>query len=838
MPEPTDAPLSQPQRLGLLAALVVLALLTLPTLSTSRLYVWPSRGLALLFWCAPIVLLLRYWWIHPPGWRTANERLLVAGAGLLALAAVAAALTSPYRPLSLPYVWPTLGGTALLLWLHAVLTDRPTCAELFAPILAGVGIALALGSLFLWLATTPNLQWAVRNTHPFGHSITTAGAMVLLLPWMALGVWRTRSVLRFVTGPGFLAGLVTLASTSSRGGVLALALAAVTAAVIALLRAPWSARQKSLVLLAVLGLALAGAFTNERLRELVLTGGWNSAARESNSQRTAMLTAGALLGQQRPLLGWGPGTVPIIYPTVRAQLRGGVDNVLQLHNTPLQIWATLGTAGALAVLLLGSAVLVTLPRRQWTPLTIAAATSLGGYLLFSLTDHQLDVPLINVVCAANLALLTTRLGATASNGGRSYVASPTLPAEPLNGEASCPLPAAPCSAGEAGPAGRSLRHAIPLLAIALLVLPPLPTTVRDTLARRAYASDDLTAAIGWMPADPYYRHQLSSHAFTARLGIADPVERQRLTDTAISALRDSLAGGAHTEYAHFNLGWLLLETDAPAEAEGHFRAAAGLAPTRGGVYFGLGLAQRALGRQQAATRSFALEALNDPSALSSPLWEMPALADEIPAVLAELQNLPASLSHRDAELQRAVRTRIAWVRWWQGYETPAAAGQRVAADLRAAVSASQEPAPVLGFSAASQAFLSALPEIEARRLVPPAAASYAWARLYHAWQSHNWDRLPGEPVLIEALQRRAQRHRQDFVAFLRSGTEADPVLARQLIRIRPGYGIVAFHPDGAPPNDVPTIQENRLLAHFGYELFPPKGELPASVLLRLLPAKL
>ena len=48
------------------------------------------------------------------------------------------------------------------------------------------------------------------------------------------------------------------------------------------------------------------------------------------------------LGLQRPLTGWGPGTVPLAYPRVRAGLEGSTENVLQLHSTPAQLiscWA-------------------------------------------------------------------------------------------------------------------------------------------------------------------------------------------------------------------------------------------------------------------------------------------------------------------------------------------------------------------------------------------------------------------------------------------------------------------------------------------------------------------
>lgn len=101
----------------------------------------------------------------------------------------------------------------------------------------------------------------------------------------------------------------------------------------------------------------------------------------------------------------------------------------------------------------------------------------------------------------------------------------------------------------------------------------------------------------------------------------DPAKAEQ----AVTLLRESLALNPDQEIAHFNLGWLLVVRD-PAAAERHFRAAAHLVPDKGGVYFGLGLAELNQGRSEAAARAFALECLNDPSFLSSPWWREPAIA--------------------------------------------------------------------------------------------------------------------------------------------------------------------------------------------------------------------
>src|SRR5690606_19858204 len=171
---------------------------------------------------------------------------------------------------------------------------------------------------------------------------------------------------------------------------------------------------------------------------------------------------------------------------------------------------------------------------------------------------------------------------------------------------------------------------------------------------------------------------------------ADAQERQKLTERAIAQLQDSLATGAQPEYAHFNLGWLLLDVD-PARAAAHFKAAAQLAPTRGGVYLGLALCELAQDRHYAAIRSLALEILNDPAFSTAPLWELPDFERLRTDVLQELD----TLSRQPGGQLDAIKNRIAWIRWW---------------------TSAQPSLPVpSGYSRASEAFSNATQAIEANQ---------------------------------------------------------------------------------------------------------------------------
>lgn len=793
---PGTAPAAAPAA-GRLAAVVGLAALGCVTFahpSATRMHGWPLAAAVVLLALLPVAVVaggvLRAGpWRWPPA-------ALLGGVGLLALGATGSALASPFAAASLPRLWPTLGGVALFLWLHHAWSGpdpaAPARRERAARGLAVAGAALALVSAALWSRGTWPLPWLDRNAVPFGHSTYTGGAMVLFLPWLGLQLGQTRGPLRLLWLAATLCAGVVLVSTSSRGAVLALAAAGGLAAAVTVVAAPWRARSKVLLAAGALAVAVVGVLTNPRLRDLVMHQRWSESARESNTQRAAMLDAGRRLGLARPVAGWGPGTVPLAYPRVRAALDGGTENVLQLHSTPAQLWATTGGAGLAALVLLVAGTLAALKRAPRTPGTLAAGASLVGYGLFTLTDHQLDVPLFTAAAAAGLAWLT----------------------------ASAP--------GAAGGPDRARRLATGL-GLALAAGLAAPATWADLQARRHYdhalaalGTNDgagylraLDAATAAAPHEPYFAHRAALWLVEQRAAAADPARQTALARDAATRLERSLASGAHEEFAHFNLGWLYLDLGEPAAAARHFHAAAQRVPDKGGVYFGLGLAHELAGRRPAALRAFALELVNDPRSATSPAWELPTLAALRPAVLAEAGRLLAELRPRHS----AVATVEPWLRWWWG-ET--------------------EAAPSSGFNAASRAFAAALPAIAAGQPLP-GPADAPWRAAYAAWRQP--EAAPGaflalargDEALAAALVRRARTPRTDFRAFLAAPTGDEPALVRTYRRQRPGYGVLALHPQGPPLVDLHIVQENRVTAEFAAGLFPVKGWLPGRFLLALRP---
>jgi hypothetical protein len=297
----------------------------------------------------------------------------------------------------------------------------------------------------------------------------------------------------------------------------------------------------------------------------------------------------------------------------------------------------------------------------------------------------------------------------------------------------------------------------------------------------------------------------------------DKTELTRLTTQAIGELEKSLSSGCLQEFAHFNLGWLLLEIDEPTRAIPHFLATVQEAPHRGGAYFGLGLALRASGNEAAAVRAFALEWINDPIAFTGPLWEWPDFALLRPQVVRTADILIAEIAGQNPT---ARYVRELWS-WWENGATP----------------------PTDGYNAETQSFAQILAALAQKKPSPVTPTSYHWAMLLDAWQQppehHAFAALTmrDEPFTA-ALVHRATRHPFPQVhGFLATGLEDEGALLSLSRFSRLGYGVLALHPDkyGLVLTNLYVMHQNRIVATYASGLFPPKGWLPARELLTRLP---
>lgn len=372
--------------------------ITLVSPGATRMHAWPwSLGYAAALAAPTVMLLLRGSDRQRPlglpesGWTTA--------ALASAVAVMASALASPHQGPSVIWSAPLLAGVAafflLVDWLKAESRHR----ELLLRTALIAGTAIATVSMAGWLGQIPETShWIdARNQHPLGHSNYTAGLALLLLPLAARsirhegGTWRVLASLL-----GALA-LLMLFTSGSRGGWIGLAV--MLAAALAF--APWSLRARVSFGAAAGAVILITCLAHPRTRAAMLGGTEVHPLAVSDKQRLAMITAAARMGGERPWLGWGPGTTPLVYPSFRGGLAGGAENVLQLHSLPAQLWAELGLGGIVTLLAFAG-----LAWRDSARQPVARATLLG-YGTFALTDWQLDVPVFSLGIAMYAALVAT-----------------------------------------------------------------------------------------------------------------------------------------------------------------------------------------------------------------------------------------------------------------------------------------------------------------------------------------------------------------------------------------------------------------------------------------------
>lgn len=834
---PAPQPTKIPAFLGGLALVVFAALSSSPNAAT-RFYQWPWFFCWQVLLAAPIAVLAGRLL-----WRARLARFgrgLDGGLVLLAAASIFAALLSPFRPQSLNLALIPVAGVSLaylcLDWIERDAAERARRISRLAEAMGALMILFVAVSWGLWLFARVLPAWSaglplgaalrIRNMEPFGHSLYTAGAAVLSAPWLAaLGItgprrWRGARVL----AAGLALALIP--TTGSRGGALAVVVILACGASAWLAHAALSARRRLLIAACVLAAAAVAVGLDRRLSHLVLNRQWSAAAVESNRQHAAMLRAGWLMGCDRPFTGYGPGTIPRVYPRYRERLSGGVDDVLQLHNAPAQFWAELGLPGIAAlVLVLTGIVKLAREGRLWGAGSPGPAISPGnagfndpalhavaaaklraqaaliafaGYAAMSLFDYQLDVPWFTAAVAALLVMLRISSIDPAVTGPVSTV--PAVPARVAGG--------------------------LLLAGLATMVWP----TVSDLRARQLFsgaadarvAGDAAAFVAGAEQAaavarqEPFYPTQLAAFYGGQYLQAGSAADQARARDRCCEYLRRALRIDPDQDYCHFNLGWLLL-LEQPGEAGRHFRASARLSPYRGGEYLGIGLSLAGRNDGAAAT-AFALEWANDPHSVSSPGWDLPPLSAWRDRTAAALQRLTGRWLEEEtlAESEKArIRYAAALAGWWAGRSADGAALIRDGTPEQ-------------------RRFFQSLAAIERRAYAPAKPGPPApWEQLYVAWRDNAVpaaiERDP--PAFAAALRRRIAGHRGSFIGLLTGPVAGDPALVQFKQNERPGYSVLARNQDGFPLRDLYVYPENLLVEKYASFLFPQKGYLPNHLLL-------
>jgi len=298
---------------------------------------------------------------------------------------------------------------------------RSSQLDSLAWMVCSYGAALAAFALLQGIAPNGKLYWTWPLEQggliygPYVNHNHYAGLMEMLTPFpMALAVSRfphgnrklvVAAVAALMAGTIFLSG--------SRGGMIAFG---VQAMLLLMMLRPHRSRWKQPAALGVFLVVIVGFLVwlggNELTHRLVSI---QSEARQELSGGVRLTIDRDCLHMfvQRPILGWGLGAFPIVYPQFRTFYTTFFVN--QAHNDYLQLLVETGIVGAAIALWF----IVLTFRRAWAKLdnwtetangtlTVAALLGCVGILVHSVLDFNLQIP-------ANAALFYVLCAIAASN---------------------------------------------------------------------------------------------------------------------------------------------------------------------------------------------------------------------------------------------------------------------------------------------------------------------------------------------------------------------------------------------------------------------------------------
>jgi O-antigen ligase len=294
---------------------------------------------------------------------------------------------------------------------------RSSQFEMMAKLFSAYGLAVALFAILQGLAPNGKLYWVFTLEQggliygPYVNHNHYAGLMEMLMPFpLVLATSHFTDGNRKIAVAGIaalMAGSIFL--SGSRGGMAAFVAQMVVLGVLLARKRDGSWKQPVMLggFLAVVIVFLIWVGGNELTQRLASI---HSEAREelAGGVRLSIDRDCLHMVLKRPILGWGLGTFPIVYPQFRSFYTTFFVN--QAHNDFLQLLVETGLAGlAIAVWFL---VLVFRQAsgkiKNWTEtasgaLTVAALLGCVGILVHSFLDFNLQIPanaaMFYVLCA-------------------------------------------------------------------------------------------------------------------------------------------------------------------------------------------------------------------------------------------------------------------------------------------------------------------------------------------------------------------------------------------------------------------------------------------------------
>ena len=330
-----------------------------------------------------------------------------------------------YATWSKGLLWMSYAGLFLLV---SQTFHQKTWISVFGFFCAGYGFLLSLFAIVQQFTSNGKIYWVVPNRFggwiygPYVNHAHYAGLMEMLVPFPLMLAIASRA-----GRPGrafFLFAAVVMSSTiflsQSLGGMIAFAAELAALSLIVFRNGRSSYRE--IVMLGVLCCALVAWLVwlrpvglVERIARLL-----NPIADAGATGRVAIVKDSLKMVWERPILGWGLGTFPDVYPSFRSYFTNLWVN--EAHNDFVQTLVETGIVGfacAAAFLLLLCRVAIRNSRlwRSEIQSSMATAAFIGclGLLIHGVVDFNLQIP-ANAAFFFALAALATN-GAIGSDAG-------------------------------------------------------------------------------------------------------------------------------------------------------------------------------------------------------------------------------------------------------------------------------------------------------------------------------------------------------------------------------------------------------------------------------------
>jgi len=312
------------------------------------------------------------------------------------------------------------GAYGVLAFLATQTLRRSSQARKIAMILMAYGFLVAAFALVQGVAPNGKLYW-LRTPQmggwiygPYVNHNHYAGLMELLVPVpLVIALSRlAHEKTRIVAGMVAAVMVGTIFLCGSRGGMLAVFVELALFAAV-LLRQKRTARiVLSAVAFAAVLVSLLVWLGGKQLTSRVSSISTETRGEISGGMRLSIDRDGIRMFRQRPILGWGLGTFPVVYPQFRSFYTNFFVN--EAHDDYVQLLAEMGTLGFAVMLWF----LVTLFRRarqkigKWPTevggaATLASILGVTGILVHSFVDFNLQIPanaaLFYVLCTVAAA---------------------------------------------------------------------------------------------------------------------------------------------------------------------------------------------------------------------------------------------------------------------------------------------------------------------------------------------------------------------------------------------------------------------------------------------------